>query len=104
MTNSVRAYSAQDIERLLRIKKLANLGHRLGKLIDLSIEQLDAMLALPAPTTTLNATHNEAIVFTAMLARWSAQFIRAASADPIVTLWARGVCKVREAKRLISPT
>lgn len=62
MANGVRAYSAQDIERLLRIKKLVNLGHRPGKLVELSITQLDSILALPAPTIKCDTTHGEVVV------------------------------------------
>jgi len=67
MPNGFRTYSASDIERLIRIKKLVSLGHRPGKLIALSENQLDAMLAVPTPHIQLNSVSNEAIHLLALL-------------------------------------
>jgi len=68
MPNGVRTYCANDIERLIRIKKLVDLGHRPGKLIDLTEAQLDAILAMPVASVKLNPpTNNEANVLLQLL-------------------------------------
>jgi DNA-binding transcriptional MerR regulator len=69
MPNGVRTYCAADIERLIRIKKLVNLGHRPGKLIALTDEQLDAILAMPVANITLNPINTEATTLLALLAQ-----------------------------------
>jgi len=59
--NGVRTYCTADIERLIRIKKLVNLGHRPGKLVDLTEAQLDAILAMPVVNVALNPVNTEAM-------------------------------------------
>ncbi len=47
-----RVYSTQDLERLLLVKRLMDIGHRPGRLMKVSNEQLRAMLVTPADAKT----------------------------------------------------